>query len=80
MGLGSVLAGLALALVATAYVARPFRQQEGVVTDDEIDAWVAQARRRAPAAEGAACRECDRPARSGDRFCSGCGAPLGEGE
>lgn len=45
MSIGTVLVALALALVAAAYLARPFRAaRAGADLDRAIEAWVAQAR------------------------------------
>jgi len=85
MGVGSVLVGIAMALIAGAYLARPFRVVRGGTDwDQAIETWVAQAH-----AEGAAptvveedtepvsfCPQCGRRVGPDDRFCAGCGTPL----
>lgn len=85
MGIGSVLVGIAMALIVGVYLARPFRAvRGGTDSDDAIEMWVAQAR-----AEGAAptlveedaepvsfCPQCGRRVGPDDRFCAGCGTPL----
>jgi hypothetical protein len=42
----------------------------------ELEARVAELR-EAPRDEGGYCTQCGRPIQAGDRFCSGCGAPVG---
>ena len=45
MGIGSLLVGVALAVVVGAYLARPFcGPGQGSAVDRRIDAWVAQVR------------------------------------
>ncbi|HEY75065.1 MAG TPA: zinc ribbon domain-containing protein [Thermoflexia bacterium] len=88
MGIGSILVGVALALLVGAYLARPFRQPEAEF-DRAIEHWVAQARAALQAGEVAAapaataaeepvnfCPQCGRRVGTDDRFCAGCGRPL----
>lgn len=44
MSIGSILVGLAVALVVGAFVARPFRQMRASEVERAIESWVAQAR------------------------------------
>lgn len=92
MSVGSILIGLALALVVGAWLARPFRR----AADPEraIEHWVAQARAVArrellaggqeerpaagPEEEVNFCPRCGRRVGPEDRFCARCGAPLRE--
>ncbi len=85
MSFGSVLIGLALALVVGAWLARPFRR--AINLDRAVEHWVAQARAAARSqprseAEGRSgeeiqfCPRCGRRAGPEDRFCARCGAPL----
>lgn len=81
MGIGSLLAGIALALIAGAYVARPLRVgRGGADLDRAIEAWVAQVRaQKHPKSEdeGASyCPHCGRRVGADDRFCAGCGTSL----
>lgn len=88
MGIGSLLMGLALAIIAGAWLMRPFRPRQ-VAPDRAIEAWVAQVRAGRPAGgpggtaeegpEGAEvnfCPRCGRRVGPEDRFCARCGAPL----
>ncbi len=88
MGIGSILVGVALALLVGAYLARPFRRPEAD-PDRAIEHWVAQARAAAraggevepspPAVEEGPvnfCPRCGRRVGPDDRFCAGCGTPL----
>jgi hypothetical protein len=77
VSVGSLLTGLALAMVSAAYVARPFRPAAGSSSEEEIDAWVAKARRQ-PQDAALFCTGCGRRTSPEDRFCAGCGTPLGE--
>lgn len=90
MSIGSVLIGLALALVVGAWLARPFRRAAD--PDRAIEHWVAQAR----AAHGEPfvvrheversavdvdedihfCPRCGRRVGPEDRFCARCGASI----
>jgi hypothetical protein len=90
MSIGSLLIGLALALVVGAWLARPFRRAAD--PDREIEVWVAQVRAQAqspsftarqeeepgPAREEEVnfCPRCGRPVGPEDRFCARCGAPI----
>jgi uncharacterized paraquat-inducible protein A len=90
MGIGSILVGLALALVVGAYLTRPFRSSfGGADLDALIEAWVRQAREeRVPLAPQSPvepveadqavnyCPQCGRRVHSEDRFCARCGTPL----
>ena len=93
MSIGSVLIGIALALVVGAYLARPFRTAT-VDLDRAIKTWVAEVRaeerRRRRGGEGEKgsekaeeavnyCVQCGRSVGPDDRFCAGCGTPLREG-
>lgn len=89
MGLGSILVGLSIALVAGAYLARPF-VRTSARPEKAIEQWVAQLRARRlemyprkPAEEAAVepvnfCPRCGRRVGPDDRFCAGCGTPLRE--
>jgi hypothetical protein len=80
MGVGSILTGIALALVVGAYLARPFRTME-VDLDRAIEIWVAQVH-AAGETEGIDeggmnyCRQCGRRLGRDDRFCPECGTRL----
>ncbi len=90
MSFGSVLIGLALAMVVGVWLAQPFRR--AAAPDWAIEYWVAQTRaaaRREPLAVGREgetgtapeeevnfCPRCGRRAGPEDRFCARCGAPL----
>jgi len=86
MSPGSLLIGLALALVVGAWLARPFRR--AAAPDRAIEYWVARARavggeplgaaegRPEPADEVNFCPRCGRRVGPEDRFCARCGAPL----
>jgi hypothetical protein len=89
MSIGSVLVGVAIALIVGAYLARPFRVvnanvDEGANLDRDIEAWVAQARSRGTGISSAEadsepvnfCFECGRRVGPDDRFCAGCGTRL----
>jgi hypothetical protein len=94
MGIGSILAGIALLLVVAAYLARPFRvARAGAGLDRTIEAWVAQVEAEGQGDGGVEeqgskgaerqvsfCSQCGRHVSPDDRFCAQCGAPLGEGE
>jgi len=80
VSLGSVLLGMAVALVVGAYLARPFRMVNKYATlDRDIEAWVAQVR-AAELAEGEKavnyCPKCGRRVGPDDHFCPGCGTRL----
>lgn len=75
MSIGSILVGLALALVTAAYLARPFRA--AYTADQAIEFWVARAGNSAAGA-AMACPRCGRIAGPTDSFCAGCGAQLQE--
>ena len=87
MSIGSILVGIALAMVAAAYVTRPFRAptSDGV-SDQMIEGWVTRTRTQmgkrelqGAEPEGAPfCPRCGRRAASDDRFCARCGAQLPE--
>lgn len=91
MSMGSILVGLAVALVVAAFVARPFRRMQAGDVDRVIESWVAQARVE-PGARGkkqeateteepaAFCPQCGRRVGPEDRFCARCGKPLAGGE
>ena len=91
MGLGSILAALALALVTAAYVTRPFARRPQTVgglrladVDRVIESWVERERalRRAKreADSASQCPECGASTSVGNRFCPKCGARLGKEE
>lgn len=75
MSVGSILVGVALALIVGAYLARPFRRAE-MDPDQTIAAWVAQVRAEMETEDLAYCSRCGRRAGSDDRFCARCGARL----
>ncbi len=77
MSTGSVLAGIAVALVVGAYLARPFRTAE-VDLDRAIEVWVAQVRaeRETESVMVNYCPQCGRRLGPNDRFCAGCGTRL----
>jgi hypothetical protein len=82
MSLGTILVGIAVALVVATYLARPFRKG-GADIDRAIETWVAQVRAEGrprddkPEAESLSyCPQCGLRVRPDDRFCSGCGTPL----
>ena len=83
MSFGSILVGLSMALVAAAYLARPFRvARNSSDLDRMIETWVAQVRRAEPEADGVEpVDELVSPAQSteGDPilFCSQCGRRAG---
>lgn len=84
MSFGSILIGLALAVVVGAWLARPFRRAGD--PDRAIEHWVAQARaahgeplatvEERPGEEIHFCPRCGRRVGPEDRFCARCGAPL----
>jgi ribosomal protein S27AE len=89
MSPGSLLIGLALALVVGAWLARPFRRAAD--PDRAIEYWVARTRAAGGGPPGAAelaspqrsgvarvnfCPRCGRRVGPEDRFCARCGAPL----
>ncbi len=88
MSIGSILVGIALALVTGTYVARPFRTAT-VDLDRAIETWVTEVRaegrrsggaeeRESEETEGAInyCPKCGRRVGYDDHFCAGCGVPL----
>ena len=84
MSIGTVLVGIAVALVVGAYLARPFRRG-GADLDRAIETWVAQVRAEGQPKKGefgakplSYCPQCGRRLRLDDRFCSGCGTQLQE--
>jgi hypothetical protein len=84
MSVGTILVGIAVALVVAAYLARPFRKGEADI-DRAIETWVAQVhaegrpREDKPEAEPLSyCPQCGLRVRPDDCFCSGCGMPLQE--
>ncbi|MGD1997169.1 MAG: zinc ribbon domain-containing protein [Anaerolineae bacterium] len=74
MSIGSILVGVALALVVGAYLARPFRSGGGL--DRQIEAWVAQVREAGAGGRADYCSQCGRRVGPDDRFCPGCGTAL----
>ncbi|MBN1179516.1 MAG: zinc ribbon domain-containing protein [Anaerolineae bacterium] len=91
MSIGSMLLGIAVALVTLAYLARPFRVAQGRIDADRaIEVWVAQTqvvRRPALTEQSAAaptgdaeavnfCSRCGRRVGPDDVFCPGCGKRL----
>jgi hypothetical protein len=88
MSIGSVLVGIAVAMVVVAYLARPFRgARANAHLDREIEAGVARVRAEREKAQGdttveertAYCPRCGRRAGPDDRFCARCGTQLQEG-
>jgi hypothetical protein len=81
VSVGSVLVGIAVALVVAACLARPFlvARARGDV-DRSIETWVAQVRAVQMPGGGQVncCPRCGRRTSPGDRLCAGCGAPLDE--
>jgi hypothetical protein len=88
VSIGSILVGIALALVTGAYLARPFRTAT-VDLDRAIETWVAEMRAEGRRSKGAEeqgsegegekvnyCSQCGRRVGPDDRFCAGCGTPL----
>jgi len=78
MGIGSVLVGLAVAILVSAYLARPFRKGT-MDLDRAIDTWAGHVRvagRTESADDVNYCPQCGRRVNSDDRFCSGCGRRL----
>jgi uncharacterized paraquat-inducible protein A len=88
MSIGSILVGIAVAMVVVAYLARPFRQaRANADLDRDIEAGVAKVRAEMEKAQGdtaaedgtAYCPRCGRRAGPDDRFCARCGTQLQEG-
>jgi len=88
MGIGSVLVGIAVAMVLVAYLARPFRRaRANVHLDREIEARVARVRAEREKAQGdtaaeertAYCPQCGHRAGPDDLFCARCGTQLRDG-
>jgi uncharacterized paraquat-inducible protein A len=88
MSIGSILVGVAVAMVVVAYLARPFRRaRANVHLDREIEAGVAQVRTEREESQGdtaaeertACCPRCGRRVGPDDRFCARCGTQLQEG-
>jgi tRNA(Ile2) C34 agmatinyltransferase TiaS len=88
MSIGSILVGIAVAMVVVAYLARPFRQaRANADLDREIEAGVARVRAEMEKAQGdtaaeertACCPRCGRRAGPDDLFCARCGTQLQEG-
>ncbi len=90
MSIGSILVGIAFALIVGAYLARPFRTAT-IDLDRAIEVWVAKAReegqrgsrveeQKSERIEGKVnyCPQCGRSVGPDDRFCAGCGTPLRE--
>jgi hypothetical protein len=92
MSIGSILVGVAVAILTGAYLARPFRPAggEGEI-DRAIEAWVARAGEESVYEESVQeepdrverveepinyCSRCGRRVGPQDRFCPGCGHPL----
>jgi hypothetical protein len=78
MGIGSVLVGLGVAILVSAYLVRPFRKGK-VDLDRAIETWVGQIRsgeRTESAGDVNHCPRCGRRVSSDDRFCSRCGTRL----
>lgn len=84
MSIGSILVGLAAALVVAAFVVQPLRRTRAGDVERLIEGWVAQARaeerKRAADKEAeeaiAFCPQCGRRVGAEDRFCARCGRPL----
>lgn len=84
MSIGSILVGVAFALIVGAYLARPFRRGR-VDLDRVIETWVARARTAGEAKDGVEeavnyCPQCGRRVGPDDRFCAGCGRQLPGGQ
>jgi len=81
MSVGSILVGIALSLLVSTYLLRPFRAARmGTNLNQAIEVWVEQMRAGYTAEEEDAvrfCPRCGRRAGPEDRFCAGCGKPLG---
>jgi hypothetical protein len=79
MALGSVLVGMAVAIVVGAYIARPLRGRSKS-GDQAIEAWVGRARpvESSPSVRARFCHSCGHEVEPGDRFCSSCGTQLRE--
>lgn len=74
MSMGTLLVGLAIALIVGAYLACPFRRTSFNL-DEALERWVAQVRAES-VAPGAFCPQCGKPVAAEDRFCRACGKPL----
>ena len=75
VSVGSVLVGVAIALVVAACLARPFRVTcSGADLDRVVEIWVGQV--RATGDQARHCTQCGRRAGQDDRFCAACGARL----
>lgn len=83
----SLLFGVALAITAVAYIARPFRAPLREDPGRSIERWVTATRIRlspavsepdkpAPEGETRFCSQCGRALAPDSRFCSGCGTPV----
>ena len=79
MSAGSILVGVAIALVVGAALARPLRRQR-MDPDRVIEEWATQVASQARVTDGTAsyCPQCGRRAGPDDRFCAGCGTPVKE--
>ena len=80
MTIGTLLIGLAVAILAVSYVARPFQRGHPVDLDQAIDRWVTQTRAQL-SAEGddapvSFCPQCGRDVDPEHRFCPDCGTKL----
>ena len=83
MSIGTILVGIAIALIVGAYLARPFRTAS-VDPERAIEAWVAEARAGGQVSRGAEeavnfCSKCGRSVGPGDHFCPDCGTRLQRG-
>lgn len=88
MGIGSVLVGIAVAMVVVAYLARPFRRARADADPGrEIEARAARVRAEKEKVQGdtaaeermAYCPRCGHRAGPDDRFCARCGTQLRDG-
>ena len=80
MGIGSLLVGVALALVTGVFLARPFRKEDPGNLEQTIEGWVAQARAHSsPAAPSAALGldVDDRDIAATGAYCPQCGSRVG---
>ena len=80
MGIGSLLVGVALALVTGAFLARPFRKKEPGDLEQTIEGWVVQARARSSPAVRSPARDLgadERDISATGPYCPQCGSRVG---